>query len=712
VDINGRIPLFFFRGRVDLRLAMETSPLLVDLSLDAMAAQRAQLARGDAKLLRFCFMKQVSWQPTAMKRELDTWLDSGPSAADFRGARVLEITVMTPDEKYGSRDHQALVKLECTEKQQLLIYLSNRMIPLCGAWPLVVFQTYGPMDMFGGRRSQRLMQEDPANILHGKNNETRLSEQGSGKFLQELEEGIAPPGLTASEQLLASASKSNATGSSATTRPWGGMMTPADGNPAKTAAAEDKKLQKAEIKAKIEALQQLLLDGERPEGVGSQDEASETGEEVEEDESEDQGEDYDEASGNDEDENKERGEEEDEEGSGRQENEEEWEGDNQWQEGQGYKWQGEEWEEERWEEGHKEERLTAAEWKARAEQAEAEALEAEGRADAEQVEADARRRTEARARKKAKKEARRQAEAQETKDAEETLLREQQKASARQNVSEGHAAAKAAASIIGRKGGNTPMALKAAQLAVQQLANMRQAQAIKKAQRDLNRDAAAAGAAATARAEASDATDIDRRVGEQVAIKIAEFLAQQGGGGKRFEQTKAASSKRSKSPLTLDPHWKRMFPPREHRGYPLFSRANPISVLLFNSNPKSPRALGECRFGINVGGKKPNMRGVLEGDIQGLSNDTTTPPPSNKKQTRLPFAAKGAPGPAAPAGTKRKLDQTLLDGQGQKGAASPTKAKTDTLPRKSKAATATIPASTTAVPLTAAEKVKAAMRRF
>ena len=102
------------------------------------------------------------------------------------------------------------------------------------------------------------MQEDPANILHGKNNETRLSEQGSGKFLQELEEGIAPPGLTASEQLLASASKSNATGSSATTRPWGGMMTPADGNPAKTAAAEDKKLQKAEIKAKIEALQQLL----------------------------------------------------------------------------------------------------------------------------------------------------------------------------------------------------------------------------------------------------------------------------------------------------------------------------------------------------------------------------------------------------------------------------------------------------------------------
>ena len=155
MDANGRIALFFLRGRVDLRAAVTASPQDVDQS-GGTDGTRAKLSSGDAKLLCFCFMKTTTWQPTAFQRELDTWF-GGTSAADFVGARVLEVSVMPPDDKFGPRPHQALVKLECTEKQQLLIYMSSKKIQLCGAYPLVVFQTYAPSDMFGGRRCQRLM---------------------------------------------------------------------------------------------------------------------------------------------------------------------------------------------------------------------------------------------------------------------------------------------------------------------------------------------------------------------------------------------------------------------------------------------------------------------------------------------------------------------------------------------------------------------------
>ena len=40
----------------------------------------------------------------------------------------------------------------------------------------------------------------------------------------------------------------------------------------------------------------------------------------------------------------------------------------------------------------------------------------------------------------------------------------------------------------------------------------------------------------------------------------------------------------------------------------------------------------------------------LDEDIDEASTEAATPPPSNKKQTRLPFAAKSDTGPAAPAG--------------------------------------------------------------
>ena len=727
VDVNGRIALFFFKGRVDLRAAMAAAPATIDLSLDALTAQRAQLARGDSKLLRFCFMKTNQWQPTAMKRELDTWMDSGPSAVDFQGASVVEITVMPPDDKYGARNHQALVKLECTEKQQLLIYLSSKKIPLCGAWPLVVFQTYAPMDMFGGRRSQRLMQEDPAYVAHGKNNETRLSELGVNTFVQELEDGVGPAGLTASEQLQASASKPGSSTVGRNASPWGGMMTPTDGNPADAAAAEGKKLKKAEIKAQIQALQGLLEESERPEEEGEEEDEEDAApdkgaverekeEEEEEDEEEEEEEGEDEADEEEEEEasdEEEEGEDEDaeedekpaaanNEEAGEEEEEEEEEEEND------ENYEGEYWEEE------KEERLTAAEWKARvaeetkarAEAAEAEAAEAEERAEAE--EKAAREAAEERKARIARKTKKRAEEAQAAQEAEDAGRREQLKSNARQTAAEGQAAAVAAAAAVARKGGRTPLALSAARLAIQQVKNAQEAKAIKKAKKKLAR-ALAATEAEEAIIPAST-EDLEKLVEAKVAIRMAELLAQQSGKDKHAAPARAKSP-RARSPKVLDPHWKRVLPPQEYRGYSLFSRTNPISVQLYTPDPKSKKVFVECRYGINVGGKRPDMRGIVDDDVEGSKNEAITPPPSLKKQTRLQFAAKAGAGPAAPSGTKRKLDQSL-NPEEAKGHAPPLKAKTTTTVKKPKSKDAHTAASTTKAPLTAAEKIMAAMKRF
>jgi len=156
-----------------------------------------------------------------------------------------------------------------------------------------------------------------------------------------------------------------------------------------------------------------------------------------------------------------------------------------------------------------------------------------------------------------------------------------------------------------------------------------------------------------------------------------------------------------------------VLPPQEYRGYSLFSRTNPISVQLYTPDPKSKKVFVECRYGINVGGKKPDMRGIMDDDFDGSkSADAITPPPSAlKKQTRLPFAAKAGAGPAAPAGTKRKLDQSL-NPEKATGNAPPPKNKAATTAKKPKANAAPAAATTTKAPLTAAEKIKAAMRRF
>ena len=725
VNVDGRIALFFLKGRIDLRAAMAAAPSAIDLSLDALAAQRAQLVRGDSKLLRFCYMKTNQWQPTAMKRELDTWLDSGPSAVDFQGASVVEITVMPPDEKYGSRNHQALVKLECTEKQQLLIYLSSKKIPLCGAWPLVVFQTYAPMDMFGGRRSQRLMQENPAYISHGKNNDTRLSELGVNTFIQEVEGGVGPAGLTASEQLQASASKSggSAGGKAGKASPWGGMMTPIDGNPAVAAAKETKKLAKADIRAKIEELQDMLKETDRA-GTEAEDEDDEMMEEEEEREEDPREEEEEEEEEEDEEEEEEEESAEEEEEEGPEEDEDDAEdgrgettslnGDQEEAEEEGEEEESEEPEEEEEEEDEDEvseeeqeeveERLTLAEWEARAAEikakAEAEAAEAQAEAEEEARKAEA---AEAQKARKAARKAKRQAEIQ---DAEDTKRREQMKANARQTATEGQAAAVAAAAAVARRGGRTPLALTAAKLAMQQVNNAREAKAIRKAKKKLTQ--ALADVETPDGPAAPSAEDVEKMVEARVAIKMAELLAQQSGQGAKSPRAK---SPRAKSPRVLDPHWKRVTPHQEYRGHSLFERAKPISVRLYTPDTKSKQVFVECRYGINVGGKRPDMRGVMDDDVNG--SNAATPPPSNKKQTRLQFVTKTDAGPAAPAGTKRKLDQSLNTEKGKAtGAVPPPKRKAASTVKKPKAKEAPAPATTAKAPLTAAEKVKAAMRRF
>jgi len=732
VDVDGRIALFFLKGRIDLRAAMAAAPLAIDLSLDALAAQRAQLVRGDSKLLRFCFMKSIQWQPTAMKRELDAWLDSGPSAVDFKGASVVEITIMPPDEKFGPRNHQALVKLECTEKQQLLIYLSSKKIPLCGAWPLVVFQTYGPMDMFGGRRSQRLMQENPEYIVHGKSNDTRLSELGVHTFVQEVEDGVGPAGLTASEQLQASASKpgGSAKGKAGKSSPWGGMMTPTDGNPANAAAAETKVMEKADIKAQIRALQEKLKENDRPEmeRVAEDDEDDEEDEVEEEEEPEAKGEEEGEEEEEDEEEQEESAEEEVSEESEEEDEESEEDG-KATASGNGEYEEDEEEEEEEEEEGEEEEeveeeegeeeyeeeetgeeekeeveeRLTVKEWqaraaetKAKAEAAEVEAAAAEAQAEAEEEAAKKSEAAEALRARKAARKARKAETAQAIQEAEETKRREQMKANARQTAAEGQAAAVAAASAVARKGGRTPLALKAAKLAMQQVRNAQEAKAIKKAKKKLTQ--ALASVETADEAAAPSAEDVEKMVEARVAIKMAELLDQRGGA----PAPGRAKSPRAKSPKVLDPHWKRVVPHQEYRGHSLFERTKPISVRLYNANPKAKQIFVECRYGINVGGKRPDIRGVMDDDVDG--SNAATPPPSNKKQSRLSFAAKADNGPVAPAGTKRKLDQSLNTEKPDR--------KATTTVKKPKAKAAPAPTTTTKAPQTAAEKVKAAMRRF
>ena len=76
------------------------------------------------------------------------------------------------------------------------------------------------------------------------------------------------------------------------------------------------------------------------------------------------------------------------------------------------------------------------------------------------------------------------------KDAEDTRIRERQKARVRQKVAEGQAAAHATAATVARKDGRTPLALTAARLAVQQLANAREAKAIRAAKKKLARETA------------------------------------------------------------------------------------------------------------------------------------------------------------------------------------------------------------------------------
>ena len=122
-------------------------------------------------------------------------------------------------------------------------------------------------------------------------NDTRLSELGASTFLNELEDGVAPPGLTASEQL-ASASKASGKAGNAPPKPWGNMMSPADGDPAKAADVEDKDVKKADIKAQIKALRQLLEEADRPAKISEdeedQDDAWEEEEEDEEEEEEEE----------------------------------------------------------------------------------------------------------------------------------------------------------------------------------------------------------------------------------------------------------------------------------------------------------------------------------------------------------------------------------------------------------------------------------------
>jgi hypothetical protein len=106
------------------------------------------------------------------------------------------------------------------------------------------------------------------------------------------------------------------------------------------------------------------------------------------------------------------------------------------------------------------------------------------------------------------------------------------------------------------------------------------------------------------------------------------------------------------------------------------------------------------------------MRGILDEDIEGASTEAATPPPSNKKQTRLPFAAKSDAGPAAPAGTKRKLDPALSKSKTTGGdAAKKAKASKKTAAKADPTVTTPMDATAGKV-LTAAEKVRRAMARY
>jgi len=240
------------------------------------------------------------------------------------------------------------------------------------------------------------------------------------------------------------------------------------------------------------------------------------------------------------------------------------------------------------------------------------------------------------------------------------------------------------------------LALKAAKLAMQQVRNAQEAKAIKKAKKKLTQ--ALASVETADEAAAPSAEDVEKMVEARVAIKMAELLDQRGGAPAPGQ----AKSPRAKSPKVLDPHWKRVVPHQEYRGHSLFERTKPISVRLYNANPKAKQIFVECRYGINVGGKRPDIRGVMDDDVDG--SNAATPPPSNKKQSRLSFAAKADNGPVAPAGTKRKLDQSLNTEKPDR--------KATTTVKKPKAKAAPAPATTTKAPQTAAEKVKAAMRRF
>lgn len=252
------------------------------------------------------------------------------------------------------------------------------------------------------------------------------------------------------------------------------------------------------------------------------------------------------------------------------------------------------------------------------------------------------------------------------------------------------------------------MALTAARLAVQQLANAREAKAIRAAKKKLARETTEAQESAT---ETAPGQDIDKlvadQVAKQVAIQMAKIMAQKDKRAKSPTARAKSPAKRAKSPFALDSRWKRVAPHTEHRGYSLFERDEPTSVLLYNQDPKAKKTSAQCRYGVNVGGKRPDMRGVLDEDIDEASTEAATPPPSNKKQTRLPFAAKSDTGPAAPAGTKRKLDPALN---------SESKSKIDRTAKKSKDVKKVViksdPATTSKGQLTAAEKVRAAMARF
>ena len=198
---TGCTHIYFMEGGAALALARATCP---DIELDAREiARQTNMARGDYKLMRFCFTKRASFDLGAVISEINVFFGMRP---EFSGAQAClsETEISYSGE---SHTHVALVSLQMTELQQLMLYTFNMKVSVGSFHPVI---TFANECRFGGTRYKRFKDSRP-DLMEQLDGYTRLNDDGVACFTAEINDDVPPEGLSPYEQslLTSSANKSS-----------------------------------------------------------------------------------------------------------------------------------------------------------------------------------------------------------------------------------------------------------------------------------------------------------------------------------------------------------------------------------------------------------------------------------------------------------------------------------------------------------------------